>query len=59
MEIQNTLFVVECTLAEILRRAKIGREKFALKIMSWYLPMERRERSIFIGYDLTKTKWRI
>ena len=29
MEIQNTLFVVECTRAEILRRAKIARETFA------------------------------
>ena len=39
MEIQNTLFVVECTRAEILRRAKTARAKFALKNMSWNLPL--------------------
>ena len=31
-------FFVECTRAEILRRAKIARAKFALKTMSWNLP---------------------
>ena len=39
MEIQNTLFVAECTRAKILRRAKIGRAKFFIKNMSWNLPL--------------------
>ena len=39
MEIQNTLFVVECTRAEILRRAKTARAKFSLKNISWNLPL--------------------
>ena len=38
MEIQNTLFVVECNLAKKLRRAKIARVKFSIKNMSWNLP---------------------
>ena len=38
MEIQNTLFGVECTWAEIIRRAKVAREKFALKICRGICP---------------------
>ena len=47
MEIQNTHFVVECTRAEILREAKIVRAKFALKNMSWDLPLSDPDVNLF------------
>ena len=52
MEIQNTLFVVECTRAEILPRAKIASAKFSIKNMSWNLPFMLYLWVRFIVYSL-------
>ena len=49
---QNTLFVVECTRAELLHRAKVAREKFALKNMSWNLPFTAFQNCNFLEFHL-------
>ena len=51
MEIQNTLFVVECTGGEILRREKIARAKFSIKNMSWNLPFTVNSRYLELSRD--------
>ena len=57
MEIQNTLFVVECTRAEILRRAKIARAKFSIKNMSWNLPFTCLFLMIICSFSILKPRF--